>query len=129
ERDLGGLGWHLVHRVMDSVVRTPAEGGGNVYTLVKTFTPFPDDIPEQQEKDLPMEIQLQPGGNAAIVVIAGSVDGLTADTLLETLRGYVDDGHVRLVADLSRVDYTSSAGLRALLATVKQARQRGGDLR
>src|SRR5690606_2275778 len=23
ERDLGGLGWHLVHRVMDSVVRTP----------------------------------------------------------------------------------------------------------
>ncbi len=76
-----------------------------------------------------MEIEIQPGEYAAVVVIAGSVDGLTADTLLTTLQGYVDAGHTRLVADLERVDYTSSAGLRALLATVKQTRQRGGDLR
>lgn len=76
-----------------------------------------------------MEIELQPGEHAAVVVIAGSVDGLTADTLLGTLQGYVEAGHTQLVADLARVDYTSSAGLRALLATVKQARQRGGDLR
>lgn len=76
-----------------------------------------------------MEIEIQPGEHAAVVAIRGSVDGLTADTLLETLQGYVDAGHVRLVADLEGVDYTSSAGLRALLATVKQTRQRGGDLR
>lgn len=76
-----------------------------------------------------MEIDIRPGEYAAVVVIAGSVDGLTADRLLDTLLGYVDSGHTRLVADLGRVDYTSSAGLRALLATVKRARQRGGDLR
>lgn len=76
-----------------------------------------------------MDIEIRPGEHAAVVTISGSVDGLTADTLLETLQGYVDAGHVHLVADLERVEYTSSAGLRALLATVKQARQRGGDLR
>jgi anti-sigma B factor antagonist len=76
-----------------------------------------------------MQIEIQPGEHAAVVVIAGSVDGLTAETLLDTLQGYVESGHTQLVADLARVDYTSSAGLRALLATVKLARQRGGDLR
>ena len=76
-----------------------------------------------------MDIQIEPGERAAVVAISGSVDGLTADTLLSTLQGYVEAGHTRLVADLEGVDYTSSAGLRALLATVKQARQRGGDLR
>lgn len=76
-----------------------------------------------------MEIEIQPEEHAAVVVITGSVDGLTAQTLLGKLQGYVEAGHTQLVADLGQVDYTSSAGLRALLATVKQTRQHGGDLR
>ena len=64
-----------------------------------------------------------------MVGITGSVDGLTAETLLSTLQAHVEDGHTRLVVDLAAVEYTSSAGLRALLATVKEARRRGGDLR
>lgn len=76
-----------------------------------------------------MNIDIDARDGATVVVISGSVDGLTADTLLTTLQGQVDDGNTRLVADLSGVEYTSSAGLRALLATVKEARRRGGDLR
>jgi anti-sigma B factor antagonist len=34
-----------------------------------------------------------------------------------------------VVADFSEVDYTSSAGLRVLLGTLKDARSAGGDLR
>ncbi len=34
-----------------------------------------------------------------------------------------------LVADFSKVDYISSAGLRVLLATLKETRRIGGDLR
>jgi anti-sigma B factor antagonist len=76
-----------------------------------------------------MKIELEATSHSAVVRIEGSVDGLTAETLLTTLRAYVEAGNVRLVADLSQVVYTSSAGLRALLATVKEARSRGGDLR
>jgi anti-anti-sigma factor len=76
-----------------------------------------------------MHIHIQPRDGIAIVAISGSVDGLTAETLLTTLQAHVEDGHTRLVVDLAAVEYTSSAGLRALLATVKEARRRGGDLR
>jgi anti-sigma B factor antagonist len=76
-----------------------------------------------------MNIETEDREVALVVVISGSVDGMTADTLLATLHGHVEAGHTRLVADLSGVEYTSSAGLRALLATVKEARRRNGDLR
>lgn len=38
ERALGGLGWHLVRASVDEVRHEPAEGGGNVVTLVKRFS-------------------------------------------------------------------------------------------
>lgn len=76
-----------------------------------------------------MNIETEDRDIALVVVIRGNVDGTTADTLLVTLHDQVEAGHTRVVADLSGVGYTSSAGLRALLATVKEARRRGGDLR
>lgn len=76
-----------------------------------------------------MKIETDDREVALVVAISGSVDGMTADALLTTLHGHVEAGHTRLVADLSGVEYTSSAGLRALLATVKEARRRNGDLR
>jgi anti-sigma B factor antagonist len=76
-----------------------------------------------------MDIVVEQRAPATIVRITGSVDGLTAETLLAALQQQIDAGNVRLIGDLSGVNYTSSAGLRALLATVKQARQHGGDFR
>lgn len=76
-----------------------------------------------------MQIETESRSTALVVAISGSVDGLSADTLESTLREHVEAGHTRMVADLGEVEYTSSAGLRALLATVKEARRRGGDLR
>jgi anti-sigma B factor antagonist len=75
-----------------------------------------------------MEISTGSRGDVAVVAIAGSVDALTADELTTYLDGRVREGKVRLVADLSRVVYVSSAGLRSFLATLKAARQAGGDL-
>ena len=76
-----------------------------------------------------MDIVVEQRTPATVVHITGSVDGLTADTLMATLQQQIDAGNTRLIADLSGVSYTSSAGLRALLATVKQARSAGGDFR
>jgi len=76
-----------------------------------------------------LEISIKPEQEVTIVAVSGSVDGLTADGLLAALSGEVGRGHARLVVDCAALDYTSSAGLRALLGSVKQARAQGGDVR
>ena len=76
-----------------------------------------------------MEIDIRREGEVTVAAIEGSVDGMTAEDLTDRLTGRVEVGETRLVADFSGVNYTSSAGLRALLTTLKEARQRGGDIR
>lgn len=77
--------------------------------------------------DLSVDVSYQ--GGATVARIAGTVDSLSADALLATLRSELANGNRRLVGDLSGVQYTSSTGLRALLGAVKAARRSGGDLR
>ena len=76
-----------------------------------------------------MDIIVEQHAPTTVVRSTVSVDGLTADTLMATLQQQIDAGNTRLIADLSGESYTSSAGLRALLATVQQARSAGGDFR
>ena len=76
-----------------------------------------------------MEIEVISREGSTIVAIRGSIDGLTAGDLLSSLGAEIRSGKTRLVADFGAVDYISSAGLRSVLATVKDARQQGGDFR
>jgi anti-sigma B factor antagonist len=76
-----------------------------------------------------LEINTTAQGPATLVALSGSIDTLTADDLLEVLQTQITAGNARLVGDMSGVEYTSSAGLRALLAAMKEARRSGGDLR
>ena len=75
-----------------------------------------------------MEINVKEGV-VTVVEITGSIDGITAGAALTALGDEVRKGNARLVTDFTGVEYISSAGLRALLATLKDARQQGGDLR
>ena len=76
-----------------------------------------------------MQISITEQADVTVVTIGGSLDALTADTLAEALLTQVRAGRTRLVASLAPLEYTSSAGLRVLLGVLKDARQRGGDLR
>ena len=76
-----------------------------------------------------MEILVERRAHVTVVSVVGSVDGLTAGDFVASLREQVKGGNVRIIGDFGGVDYTSSAGLRALLETVKETRLRGGDLR
>ena len=76
-----------------------------------------------------MEVTQEQRGSVTVVSINGSLDALTAPTLSEFLNQRLAEGNVRLVANLAHLDYTSSAGLRVILNTVKEARQKGGDVR
>lgn len=76
-----------------------------------------------------MQVILTERDDTTIFTIAGSVDSLNADQLSATFAPPIAQGRVRLVADFSSVNYTSSAGLRSLLGAVKESRRGGGDLR
>jgi anti-anti-sigma factor len=76
-----------------------------------------------------MEVKHEERGAVTVASITGSLDATTAPQLTEFFTRQLADGRFNLVADLTGLDYTSSAGLRVLLNTTKQARQRGGDVR
>lgn len=76
-----------------------------------------------------MQVAVDPRGTVIVVRVEGSIDGLTGPELQTVLDQQIASGQHRLVADFGQVDYTSSAGLRVLLGTVKSTRAAGGDLR
>ncbi len=76
-----------------------------------------------------MEQNVQARGTVQVVSVSGSLDALTAPELADTLSNQLKQGKTNIVADLAALDYTSSAGLKVLLNGVKEARQKGGDLR
>lgn len=76
-----------------------------------------------------MDIQDRQINDIAVLTLKGSIDAMTAPKITEHIRGLISNGNIKLVADLSGVDYTSSAGLRVLLGAIKDTRAKGGDMR
>ena len=68
-----------------------------------------------------MNIQKTLSGAALTVALEGRLDTTTAPKLEEELR----DGITRLVFDVEKLEYISSAGLRVLLAMQKLMNQQG----
>lgn len=76
-----------------------------------------------------MEIHDRDIDDVHIVAPVGSIDAVSAPELSGHIQGLIAAGSVKLVADFTEVDYTSSAGLRVLLGAVKETRAMGGDIR
>jgi anti-sigma B factor antagonist len=76
-----------------------------------------------------MQIDITQHDTIFVLSITGSIDSLSADALTQRFAESIAQGNTRLVADFAQVNYTSSAGLRSLLGTVKSCRVAGGDLR
>jgi len=76
-----------------------------------------------------MEVSTRQSGGVVVITIAGTIDATTAPDLATAFSQEIARGGARVVADFSGVTYTSSAGLRALLGALKEARQQGGDFR
>ncbi|MBY0463887.1 MAG: STAS domain-containing protein [Burkholderiales bacterium] len=76
-----------------------------------------------------MEVTVIAQEPVTVLAVQGSVDGLTAEPLTQAFAAQIEAGHNKLVADMSGVSYISSAGLRALLITLKSCRAKSGDFR
>jgi anti-sigma B factor antagonist len=75
-----------------------------------------------------VEIQAEQHDRAVVITVTGSIDALTASELTRFFSEQIKPGEEQIVADMSQVDFMSSAGLRALLGALKESRQLGGDL-
>lgn len=76
-----------------------------------------------------MEIKDKQVDGVTVLSLTGSIDAMTAPKITEFIQGQIAKGSTKLVAEMSGVDYTSSAGLRVLLGAIKETRALGGDLR
>lgn len=76
-----------------------------------------------------MKIRMKQYNDVTILFAAGTLDALTAPALTKAFEEQIAAGHARLVADLKKVDYTSSAGVRVLIRALQASRRHGGDLR
>jgi anti-sigma B factor antagonist len=75
-----------------------------------------------------MELSINHYENASVISINGEIDSVTGPELNRYFQKQLLE-QKNLIADLSNVDYMSSAGLRVLLLTLKASRKIGGDLR
>ena len=64
-----------------------------------------------------------------MVTVSGRIDGSNAGEMEGAFNALTDEGRYQIVAELSDVEYMSSAGLRALVATMRECKKHRGDLR
>jgi anti-anti-sigma factor len=64
-----------------------------------------------------------------VVVLEGELDTLTAPEAKDQLNQLRGQGVKKILLDLEKLDFITSAGLRILLATAQELKEVGGELR
>ena len=70
-----------------------------------------------------METTVKEFKHCNVIEVNGRVDSATAPQLAKVLDKACADGHFKLVLDLTKLEYMSSAGFRALLATQRTCKR------
>ena len=123
ERRIGGLGIHLVRRMMDEVSyhrRTDR----NVVTLTKLLTA---GMTAGRGGGTSMDVTTRTQNDVTLVAFAGNLDSNTSPQAQQVLDGVLASGGRKMVVDFTALDYISSAGLRVLLGTAKRLSAAGGE--
>jgi anti-anti-sigma factor len=75
-----------------------------------------------------MEISFGKKGEWTTVAVQGRIDTISAPDFEKSMSEQMTQGSTRFLVDLAKCDYISSAGLRCILASGKNAKARGGEL-
>ena len=80
-------------------------------------------------REVELKVTCRQQGEYVVMSVHGEIDLYTVPRLQRELAGVLADGSpVRLVVDLSGVDFCDSTGVNVLLAAHKQAKDAGGDM-
>ena len=76
-----------------------------------------------------LNISIETFKRVDLITVVGRVDSNTAPQLDGVLKEKMGDGRHNLVLNLAQVDYMSSAGLRSLVAALRDCKKNRGDVR
>ncbi len=124
ERQIGGLGIHLVRRMMDEVSYL-RRADRNVVTLAKFLT---GGMTAGRGGGRSMDITTRTQNDVILVALTGNLDSNTSPQAQQALDGILASGGRKMVVDFTTLDYISSAGLRVLLGMAKRLSGAGGAL-
>ncbi len=122
EREVGGLGIHLVRRMMDEV-SYQRRADRNVVSLAKLL---PGRSTAGRGGGGSMDITTRTQNGVTLVAFAGKLDSNTSPQAQQALDALLAGGARKVVIDFTTLDYISSAGLRVLLGTAKRLTGGGG---
>lgn len=125
DRPIGGLGIHLVRKLLDDV-SYERRGDTNVVVLAKRLAAGES---QRHRGGRAMEITTRAIEDVTIVAVAGNLDSITSPEAQQAIDAILANGVRKLAVDFSRLDYISSAGLRVLLGAAKKVGAAGGALR
>lgn len=76
-----------------------------------------------------MDIRTRYYNDVAILSVSGRLDSAGGAQFSRTITEQMAAGYFRLVIDLKKVDFVSSAGIKAMLLGAQVTRRQGGDFR
>jgi anti-sigma B factor antagonist len=118
-RAIGGLGVHLVKKLMD-LCSYERRNGKNLFTIERKLNRAPSAAPS-------MSITASKLESSATLALTGRLDGLSSSELEPHVRALIASGIRTLVFDLAALEYVSSAGLRIFIVAAKAMKAAGGQ--
>ncbi len=131
DRDVGGLGLHLVKALADTVTYARAGSENRLTVRVRRQSAAPlagHHSPAPGGAPMPLEIIVTHAPapqDTATVKLVGSLDTETSDSLSHQLLPLLDRCRI-LVIDLERLHFLSSAGIRVISIARKRMREKSG---
>lgn len=124
DRDQGGWGIYFIKKITDETSYSQ-EKGRNRLIISKLKTPKNMAQPNASHDVLPAR-PLRAGYWE--IALSGRLDSNTAPDLESALKAHLAAGRVRLIVNMSDVDYISTGGLKVLINTWRRTQSQGGNL-
>jgi anti-sigma B factor antagonist len=79
--------------------------------------------------EVELDIVVENHKRCSVVTVSGRVDSSNANNLDNTLKELLDTETANIILELSGVEYMSSAGLRAIVSALRDAKKKRGDVK
>ncbi len=76
-----------------------------------------------------MQISVKTTNEVKVLAFEGRLDSQTSPDAQQQLNRLIEEGETKILVNLEKLDYISSAGLRVLLVVAKQLKATDGELR